>query len=264
MTAEELLVRYGPRLVLDGLSFTASPGEVLAVLGANGSGKSTLLRTLAGLLPHGGRIARPPGAPGYMPQDNAAQARLTAFELVLLGRLRHLGLQVATADLAAAEAAMAEIGIAHLAGQRIATLSGGQRQMVFLAQVLAAGPAMLLLDEPTSALDIAHQLHVLGLIRAATRRRGLVTIAVLHDLNAAARFADRLMLLHQGRLLGIGTPAEILTPALLRQVFGVEAAVLTGPDGAPVVIPLRAAGSEQHVGRTDEVRVGVAAYGLDA
>jgi iron complex transport system ATP-binding protein len=110
-----------------------------------------------------------------------------------------------------------------------------------MAQVLAADPRVLLLDEPTSALDIAHQLHVLDLLRAATARRGLTTVAVLHDLNAAARFADRIALLRSGRLIGVGRPAEVLDAPVLRDAYGVDVSVLAGPDRHPVVIPLRAA-----------------------
>ena len=106
--------------------------------------------------------------------------------------------------------------------------------MVLIAQVLAANPRVLLLDEPTSALDIAHQLHVLDLLRTVTRQRGLTTIAVLHDLNAAARFADRVALMHQGRLIGIGAPDDILRPAGLRSAFNVHVAVDRGSDGHPV------------------------------
>jgi iron complex transport system ATP-binding protein len=159
---------------------------------------------------------------------------------VLLGRMRTLGLRVGAADLAAAEAAMEEIGVSDLAARRIGELSGGQRQMVLIAQVLAGNPRALLLDEPTSALDIAHQLHVLDLLRTATRQRGLTTIAILHDLNAAARFADRVALMTTGRLAGVGAPADILQPMTLEPTFDVHVAVDLGSDGHPVVLPLRA------------------------
>lgn len=238
-------VRYGSHAALRDLTLTAEPGEVLAIVGANGSGKSSLLRALAGLQRHDGKIlwnggAAPPGSIGYMPQDNAVHAALSAFEVVLLGRLRSLSLRVDPRDLDAAEAAMAETGIAALAARGIGELSGGERQLVMIAQVLAANPAVLLLDEPTSSLDIAHQLHVLALIREATWRRRLTTIAVLHDLNAAARFADRMALLHRGALVCCGPPAEILHPAALQTAFGVEVAIDAGSDGHPTVLPLRA------------------------
>ena len=245
LDAQDVSVRYGKRLAVAGASLAARPGEMLAVLGANGSGKSSLLRALAGVQAHSGSIAwdggpAPAGSIGYMPQDNGTRVALTAFEIVLLGRMRSLGFRVGAADLAAAEAAMAEIGVADLAQRRIGELSGGQRQMVLLAQVLAAEPRVLLLDEPTSALDIAHQLHVLDLLRTATRRRNLTTIAVLHDLNAAARFADRIAMMQAGRMVGCGVPAEILRPSVLQPAFAVVVAVDAGSDGHPVVLPLRA------------------------
>ena len=239
-----LTLRYGRQAVVDGLVLSAEPGEVLAILGANGSGKSTLLRGLAGLMPCGGAVRwdgaeAEPGSVGYMPQDNVVRAGLSAFEVVLLGRLRSLTFRVGSEDLGAARATMAELGIDRLADQRIGELSGGQRQLVFLAQVLAGNPRALLLDEPTSALDIAHQLHVLDLLRATTRRRGLTTLVVLHDLNAAARFADRIALMHEGRLLAHGTASEVLQPSLLEPAFDVHVTVDPGSDGRPVVLPLR-------------------------
>jgi iron complex transport system ATP-binding protein len=241
--ATGLHIRYGRRSVVHGVDLAAAPGEILTILGANGSGKSTLLRALAGLLPHGGTVQWDGDAHaiGYMPQDNAIRAALTAFEVVLLGRLRSLTLRVGAADVDAASAAMAELGIAAFAARRIGELSGGQRQLVFMAQILAGNPRALLLDEPTSALDISHQLHVLALLRDITRRRGLTTLAVLHDLNAAARFADRIALMQHGRLIAIGTPAEILTRDTLRQAYGIEVSVQPGPGGAPVIIPLHVA-----------------------
>lgn len=245
LQARGLGVRYGARVAVAGVDLDARPGEMLAVLGANGSGKSSLLRALAGVQRHGGTVrwdggAAPPGSIGYMPQDTQARAALTAFEVVLLGRLRSLALRVGARDLDAAASAMSEIGVADLARRRIGELSGGQRQMVLLAQVLAGGPRVLLLDEPTGALDIAHQLHALSLLRDATRRRGLTTIAVMHDLNAAARFADRVALMDRGRLAGTGRPADVLCPAMLQPAYGVAVAVDAGSDGHPVVLPLRA------------------------
>jgi iron complex transport system ATP-binding protein len=242
LRARGVTIRYRDAVAVDGVDLDAAAGEVLALLGANGSGKSSLIRALAGIARHEGTIEwdGDAAAVGYMPQDNASAAALTAFEVVLLGRLRRLSLRPGAADLAAAEAALAELGLAALAGRRIGTLSGGQRQLVFLAQVLAAAPRALLLDEPTSALDIAHQLQVLGMVRDVARRRGITTIVVLHDINAAARLADRIALLRAGRLVAAGTPAEVLCRARLRDAYGVEVAVGPGPDGAPVVVPLRA------------------------
>ncbi len=235
-------VLYGKRRAVSDVTLSLAAGEVLAVVGPNGSGKSSLLRAIAGLIAHGGTIDRGHAAVGYMPQDHAIRAALTAFEIVLLGRLRSLSFRVGEKDLAAAQAAMRELGIEALSGRRIGELSGGQRQLVFMAQVLAGDPTVLLLDEPTGALDIAHQLQVLALLREVTRQRHLTTLVVLHDLNAAARHADRVALLDGGRLVETGCPAGVLRPDLLRLAFGVETAVMTGPDGHLVVVPLGVCG----------------------
>ncbi len=234
-------VAFRDRQALADIDLTLTSGEVLAIVGPNGSGKSTLLRAMAGLVRHRGSITWNRPTIGYMPQDSAIRAALTAFEIVLLGRLRSLSLRVAEADLRAAQVAMEELGIADFAHRRIGELSGGQRQLVFMAQVLAGDPSVLLLDEPTSALDIAHQLQVLALLRGVTHRRNLTTVVVLHDLNAAARHADRLALLDRGRLVEIGPPAAVLRPDTLKAAFGIESVVLAGPDGHPVVVPLGAA-----------------------
>ena len=245
LQATHLTIRYGNRVAVSDVSLAAEPGEVLAILGANGSGKSTLIKALAGLVPKAGTVlwdgaAAGPGKIGYMPQDNVVQAGLTAFEVVLLGRLRSLTLRVGASDLNAARAAMDELGVARFHDRRINDLSGGQRQLVFMAQVLAGGPGVLLLDEPTSALDIAHQLHVLNLLRLTTARRRLTTIAVLHDLNAAARFADRVILMRAGAMLCAGPPRAVLRVDMLRAAFGVHVCVQDGPDGCPIVVPLSA------------------------
>jgi len=233
-----LTVRFGARVAVDGVDLHAHPGEVLAVLGPNGSGKSSLLRAIAGLLPSQGEIqCNTAGRCFYMPQDSFARASLTAFEVALLGRVRSLGFRPATADLDAAAAALAELGIGDLADRRIGELSGGQRQLVFLAQALAADPHVLLLDEPTSALDLAHQLQVLAHLRALTRRRGVSTIVVLHDLNLAARLADRVAIMQAGRMIATGTPAEVLRADLLERIYQLPVTVLTGPDGHPVIVP---------------------------
>jgi len=238
---EAVSIRYGTTRAVDGVSLSAAGGEVLALLGPNGSGKSSLLRAVAGLQPHGGRIRREgAGEVGFLPQDNGARAALTVLETVLLGRMRALGLRVPTAEVARAMAALERLGIQGLAGRMLAELSGGQRQMVFLAQLLAAEPAALLLDEPTSALDLRNQFELLALLRDLARRQGLLVVVAIHDLNAAARFADRIAVLQAGRLVATGTPAAVLSPALLADVYGLRAEVVTGSAGHPFVMPLEA------------------------
>ena len=243
---EELAVELAGRPVLRGVTLAVEPGEIVALLGPNGAGKSTLLRAIAGLVPARGRIRL--GADGrsarlaFMPQESVVLRGLSVLEVVLLGRLERLGFVVGAEDLAAARRALAAVGLEDLAGRAAAELSGGQRQMVYLAQALAAEPEIVLLDEPLAALDLRHQLEVAALVRRLVAERGLACLVVLHDLNLAARMADRLALLHEGRLLAAGPPEAMLRPQHLEALYGVETTLLEGPDGAPVVLPLRPIG----------------------
>ncbi|GGJ34311.1 ABC transporter ATP-binding protein [Neoroseomonas lacus] len=247
LSLRDLTVHYGKRVALEGVKFDARGGEVVALIGPNGSGKSTLLRAIAGLQRHAGGVVVLEGATreaiGFMPQDTGARAALTVLETVLLGRRRALGWRVPGAELARAAEVLRQLGIATLAGRLLGELSGGQRQLVFLAQLLAAEPRVLLLDEPTSALDIRHTLSLLALVRELTRGRGLVTIIAIHDLNAAARFADRVALLCEGRLLAEGRPDGVLTEATIARAYGVHAHVHAAPDGHIAISPSHALGA---------------------
>lgn len=243
LSLRDVSVRYGARTALDGVRLEARGGEVLALIGPNGSGKSSLLRAIAGLQRHGGTVVldgAPREAIGFLPQDSGSRAALTVLETVLLGRRRALGWRVPDAELARAGDVLRRLGIDGLAGRLLGELSGGQRQMVFLAQVLAAEPAVLLLDEPTSALDIRHALALLALLRDLTRARGLVTVVAIHDLNAAARFADRMALLCDGCLLTEGAPREVLTEATIARAYRVAAHVHAAPDGHIAISPSHA------------------------
>jgi iron complex transport system ATP-binding protein len=224
---ENLAIRYGRHIAIEGVSLTAMPGKILGVLGPNGSGKSSLVKAIAGIQPHDGAVRfdgaiQRPSVIGYMPQDHQSRAALTVLETVLLGRLGRLGLRVSDDDLAAAENVLREIGIAQLAMRDLGALSGGQRQLVFLAQALASGPRVLLLDEPFSALDIRHQLEVAELLARLTRERELTTVLVLHDLPMAARLADRVALLQNGRLMAMGESGDVLASPAMREVFQVD------------------------------------------
>lgn len=242
--ARHLSVRYGATTAVDGVDLTASPGRILVVIGPNGSGKSSLIKAIAGVvhsegtLHFDGRPARGGGI-SYMAQDIGGQAALTVLEIVLLGRLSRLGLRVGGDDLAAVHRVMAEMDIEHLAARYLSELSGGQRQMVFLAQALVSDPSLLLLDEPISALDLRHQLEVLDLVRHRTTTRNLTTICVLHDLAATARIADRVAMLRAGRMIAEGAPAEVITPSHLAEVFEVETEILDVSRGSPLVRLLR-------------------------
>ena len=245
LTVEGLSVRYGATQAIEAVDVAAHPGEVLAVIGPNGSGKSSLVKAIAGLVKHEGVVSFD-GSPvrpdriGYMPQDIGARAALTVLEAVLLGRLGRLGLRVRPEDLAAVEAVLGELDLMPLASRYLGELSGGQRQLVFLAQALASEPSLLLLDEPISALDIRHQLEVMEIVLRMTKARGLTTLVILHDLNIAARFADAVMVMRKGRMVCCGKPGDVIDASMVAAVFGVEAALSSGPDGRLTVTPLRA------------------------
>jgi len=244
VTTQALTARYGPRKVLHGIDLAATRGRVLGIVGPNGSGKSTLVKALAGLLRHEGQIHFDgtnvrPGSIGYMPQDLQTPLALTVLDVVLLGRLGQLRLRVGDDDLDAVRQALRALDIEALAGRYLGELSGGQRQMVFLAQALVSQPSVLLLDEPISALDVRHQLDVLQVVRAMTQERQLVTLVVLHDLQAASRFCDDILLLCDGQVLASGTPAQVLTVEHIAHAFGVQCELLTCQDGTPVLVPQR-------------------------
>jgi iron complex transport system ATP-binding protein len=251
--------RQGRRL-LDGVDLTLTAGEVLVLLGANGAGKSTLLKCLAGeMAPEQGQIwlnRRPlqrwPALDvarrrGVLPQASPLNFPFTVLEVVLMGRIPHAGngrLGAPATDLAIAAEALAAAEADHLAERRYTTLSGGERQRVHLARVLAqlweplpgAEPRWLLLDEPTSSLDLAHQHAVLALVKHwAGPDMGI--LVVLHDLNLAAQYADRIAVLKSGRLLALGTPAEVLKPEPIQVAFGLPVRVLPHPElQCPLVV----------------------------
>ncbi|MEV0645315.1 ABC transporter ATP-binding protein [Phytomonospora sp. NPDC050363] len=252
LTVEGLRAAYGKREVVSEVDFVAAPGTVTAIVGPNGCGKSTLLRCVARLhKPSGGRVtvdgadvwARSPRRVArdlaLLPQSPVAPEAITVAGLVSHGRHPHQGLfrQWSRQDEAAAREALAATGVAELAGRRVDRLSGGQRQRCWLAMILAQDTPVVLLDEPTSALDLGHQVEVLSLIRKIAGKRNRTVLMVVHDLAAAARYADRLIAMRDGRVVAEGAPAEVLTSGLVKSLYGVEADILAAPgDGAPVVV----------------------------
>jgi len=223
------------RRIVGPIDLDVGAGECLIVLGPNGAGKTTLLRLLSGLLaPSAGEVAWR-GAPyrdlsrrqlarrmAYVPQIRPARVPLTVEEVVLLGRYPHLGrLQLAPRpqDFAAVNAALAQVGIEELRRRPVDELSGGERQSVYIAAALAQEAEMLVLDEPTTHLDPRHQREVVSLLARIARGTARTVVAATHDLTFAALVADRLVALAAGRVAAIGTPAEILRPAVLEELF---------------------------------------------
>lgn len=232
---------YGRRHVLSDVTLApVRAGQVVALVGPNAAGKSTLLRALAGLTPSRGTIrldgvdlqdlslAERARRLTYMPQSLPAGVHLNVLESVI-GALRASGgLRDVPDSRSAAEQALATLqrcGIADLALRGLDALSGGQRQLAALAQAVARRPRLLLLDEPTSALDLRHALEVMQLVRALAREEGTAVLMVLHDLQAAARTADRLVVLSNGAVAADGSPAEAITPQMLASVYGVRGRV---------------------------------------
>lgn len=244
LSAESVTVWADQKCLLAELSLRLALGEVVAIVGPNGAGKSTLLKVLAGELPPTtGRVlleGRPLSAwsarelakkRAVLPQHFSLPFGLTALEVVRLGRTPWS--DGAKGELEIARAALAETDAWSLAERAYPNLSGGEKQRVQLARVLAQvweGNGFLLLDEPTSALDLLHQYKLLTKLRALARERGLGIVAVLHDLNLAA-LCDRIGLLHQGRLVAIGPPAKALDVALLAEVFACKVRVLPVGNG---------------------------------
>jgi len=254
LEAYQVGVRYGAREALLGVDARVAPGEVLGIIGPNGSGKSTLIRVLAGVrAPSAGEV-RLGGRPlhairrrerarliALVPQETRLSFPIRVRDLVLLGRAPHtsrFGLEHA-ADLRAAHTAMERAEILDLAERSVDELSGGERQRAVLARALAQDAGILLLDEPTAFLDLKHAVLLLDLVRDLCRARALAVAVVLHDLNLAAMYCDRLILLDRGRVHAAGPPAAVLTYHDLCTVYGTELYVAPNDvTGQLVVLPL--------------------------
>ncbi len=237
LTLDAVSVGYRAKPVVRSVSASLEVGQVTVLIGPNGSGKSTLMRGIAGLLPISGQIEGAKTA-AYMAQDTAASSSLTLLEVVLLGRVKTLGLRLDPALLVEAESALTRFGLDGVQGRRLDQISGGQRQLVFLAQALFRKAKILLLDEPTAALDLRHQLLVMETLSALARDEGLIVMMAMHDLSLATRVADKLLCLHGGRLVAAGTAAEVLTSALLQEVYGIEAEIDRSEHGYLRVTPI--------------------------
>jgi iron complex transport system ATP-binding protein len=235
------------------LSLRIAGGESVGILGPNGSGKTTLVRLLGGILaPDAGEVifhGRPVRSfrarerardIAIVPQESRLLFNFSLLEVVLMGRAPHLGpwgLE-RPEDFAAARAALRVMDLAGCEERGLQALSSGERQRALIARALAQEPRVMMLDEPTAFLDLKHRLQIHEILRRLNGERGLTVIAVSHDLNMAARYASRLIVLHHGRVAADGSPQEVLTPDLIREVYETEAAVERDPaTGAPFVIP---------------------------
>jgi iron complex transport system ATP-binding protein len=255
LAADRVRLAYDDAVVVRDVDLQLTEGSLTAIVGPNGCGKSTLLRALGRLMrPVGGRvlldgreIARTPTREvakvlGLLPQAPVAPEGLTVGELVARGRHPHQSWlrQWSRDDEAAVAEALAWTDMAALADRPVDALSGGQRQRAWISMALAQGTDLLLLDEPTTYLDLSHQIDVLELVSRLHAERGRTVVVVLHDLNLAARYAQRLVAMKDGELVAAGPPPDLLTEQLLADVFDLEARVLADPvSGTPMVVPVR-------------------------
>ena len=238
LSVQHLSFSYGPRRILEDVTFEVAPGAFCALLGPNGSGKSTLVKAIAGVhraksgtVTVEGRETSSLGrrelatVVGYVPQAGDAPFDLTVREAVMLGRTPHFGIAPRAEDRAKVEDAIARMGLGDLAERSMSELSGGQAQRALIARSLAQDTRVLLLDEPTSALDLRYQIETLQLVRQITREEGISALIAIHDLNHAARYCDQIVVLHGGRLVADGSPAEALRVPVLRSVYEVDVEV---------------------------------------
>jgi iron complex transport system ATP-binding protein len=242
---------YGEKRVLEDISFSLSSGEIFALVGPNGSGKSTLIKSITLIQePTSGSISldgtdvtklEPIDLAmkiGYVPQHFTYTLYSTVFETVLLGRRRHIRWSVSDEELSRVQQALDALEMGELAGKFMDQLSGGERQKVFIARALAQNPSLFLFDEPTSALDIRYQLEVMETMRRITREQNSSMIIAVHDLNLAYRYADRVLVLNKGSVAGYGKPKDVLTPDLIRWVYGVESVIVNSELGS-FFLPLK-------------------------
>jgi iron complex transport system ATP-binding protein len=257
LAAEGITLRYGNRTVLRHVDVTLAPGEVVALIGPNGSGKTSLIRALLGVAPATG-VIRWFGRPAidwprrelarrvaYLPQAPTAEPGQRVVDVLRLGRTPYggpFGLE-SRRDAAVVADVAAGLELTDLLDRPVDELSGGQRQRAFLGRCLAQEPSALLLDEPNTYLDLRHQVELCQRLRRLAADRQLGVLMAVHDLTLAALFADRAVLLVDGRVAGAGPPAEVLTAAAISAAYGLPLVRLSGPNNRPVLVPAMYGGS---------------------
>ena len=252
LVAEKLAAGFGDRTVIRQLSLAVEQGMMLSIIGPNGSGKSTLLKILArNMKPLAGSVLlNGDDIQGYSAKKFARQLAilqqgsrspndLTVQELVEYGRFPHQKWWggVEAEDRRVLEWALQQMKLSSVAARQVSTLSGGERQRAWIAMALAQKPRVLLLDEPTTHLDICHQLEIMELLQRLNKEQRITIVMVLHDMNCAARYSDTVAVLAQGKLYAAGRPEAVITPRMLREVFGVEADIWPDSQGRPVCLP---------------------------
>ncbi|QKW05738.1 ABC transporter ATP-binding protein [Streptomyces sp. NA04227] len=265
LIADDVTLGYDQRVIAERLSVQIPDNSFTVIVGPNACGKSTLLRALARMLkPSRGRVLldgqviqsvpakQAARTLGLLPQSSIAPDGITVGDLVARGRYPHQGLlrQWSRQDEQVVRESMAATGVEAIARRQVDELSGGQRQRVWIAMALAQQTPLLLLDEPTTYLDIQHQIDVLDLCAELHEEQGRTLVAVLHDLNHAARYATHLIALREGRVVAEGAPGDIVTAQLVEEVFGLRCQVIEDPEtGTPLVVPAARAARTAAVGK---------------
>ena len=264
-------VAYGRNVVVKDLTFQVMPGEMVGLIGPNGCGKSTIIKAISRVIPlqsgkillDGKDVFKIPRGDlarllGVVPQMSILPSAFTAFEVVLMGRNPHLGLlqYEGARDLAITWRAMEMTATHTLAERKVGELSGGEIQRIVIARVLTQEPKSILLDEPTANLDIRHQVEILDLIKNLCLENNLTVVIALHDLNLAAQYCDRLVLINNGQVHAQGTPEEVINSQNIKEVYGADGCVYTHPvNGLPAV--LVKAGNSQHAKPRDTIKGGI-------
>ena len=253
LSANNVVAGYDKKVIINGINVSIPSNKISVIIGANACGKSTLLKTLARLIKpsagdvvlDGKQISSVPSKQlarslGLLPQSPVVPEGIMVSDLVARGRFPYQSFLkgMGKKDYEAVEEALDIMGITELANRSVDELSGGQRQRVWIAMAHAQQTDILLLDEPTTYLDIAYQIEILDLLTDLNRRRKTTIVMVLHDINLSARYADYIFAVHKGRLVAQGTPAEVITEDMMKQVFGLDCAVMKDPvSSSPLIVP---------------------------
>lgn len=246
LEVKNIAINYGRKEVIKAANCIFKSGDVISLIGPNGTGKTTLLKAIANLIKYNGEIkiinkkdnSKFLEGITYVPQMSLNRINLTVFEMVLLGRVKELSWKVEKIHLDAVANILEELNLTPLSYMKFSSLSGGQKQMVIMAQALVSNPKVLLLDEPTSALDLKHQLQIMEVARNYTKKTGAITILVLHDISLAARYSDQLLLLHNGHSIKQGDVNEVVKEEILEHVYEVKLDISRSKNGYITITPI--------------------------
>lgn len=243
---EDLACEIKKNKILDGISLTFKGGEMTAVLGRNGAGKTTFIRCIANLISHKGKVVLEENGKvldrssiAYLPQLERITSSLTTFEMILLGLTKTLTWHVSNEQLQKTAAVIRELKLEHLSNIPVRSLSGGQKQLVFLAQSFVSEPRLLLLDEPTSALDVRHQLVVMETVEKYCRSKNAIALYVIHDLMLASRYSDSVLFLHKGKAHAFDVPEAVINSSTIDPIYQIESLIEKNSLGWTTMTPVR-------------------------